>query len=111
MTSSTTIDIRDNELVNEREDFQLFPYNINQQTVTSLFACGHPSIRSPEDAVRLLFSKHCHNLRRKIKHKIVHTEVTQEELDTAAKFGRFSQRPSDLFLKVNQIHIQIKNIF
>ena len=87
MTLSTTIGTSDNKLINAREVFQLFPFNILQQTMTCLFACGHPSIKSPEDAVRLLFPNHCHYLRRKFKHKIVHNEVTQEGLDVAADFG------------------------
>ncbi len=112
MASSIATETSDDELDDEREEFQLPLNNIPQQTVTSVFASGHPSIKSPEDAVKFLFPKHRHHLRYKIKHKTLHHhEVTQEELDVAAKFGRFSQRPSDLFLKVNQIHIQIKNIF
>jgi hypothetical protein len=105
MASSKAIETNDNELDDERVEFQMSLDNIPQQTVTSLFASGHPLIKSPEDAVKLLFSKHHHHLPHKIKHKIFHHEVTQEELDVAAKFGRFSQRPSDLFLKVNRTHI------
>jgi hypothetical protein len=111
MTSSTATETSDNESDNSREEFQLPLENISQQTVTSLFASGHPSIKSPGDAVKFLFSKHHHRLWYKIKHKIFHYEVTQDELDVAAKFGRFTQRPSDLFLKVNRTHIQIENIF
>lgn len=111
MASSTAVETSNNELDDERVEFRLSLDNIPQQTVTSLFASGHPSIESPEDAVKFLFSKHRHYLRHTIKHKIFHHEVTQKELDVAAKFGRFSQRPSDLFLKVNRNHIQIKNIF
>jgi hypothetical protein len=111
MASSTTIKTSDNKLDDEREKFQLSPYRIPEKTVTSLFGSGDPSIKSPEDAVKFLFPKHHHHLRYKIKHKIFDDEMTQEELDVAAKFGRFSERPSDLFLKVNRTHIQMKNIF
>jgi hypothetical protein len=110
MASSIVIKTSENELKDEQEEFRLPPDNIPEQTVTYLLRSGHPSIKSPEDAVKFLFSKHYHHFRYKIKHKIVHHEVTREELDVAAKFGRFSQRPSDLFLKVNQTHLQIKNI-
>jgi len=111
MASSTAIETSDNELNDEQEEFRLPLDNIPQQTVTSLLASGHPSIKSPEDAVKFLFPKHHHHFRYKIKHKILHHEVTREELDVATKFGRFSQRPSDLFLKVNRTHLQIKNNF
>jgi hypothetical protein len=105
MASLTTIEMSNNELDTEPEELQLFSNNIHQQTVTSLFASGHPSINSPEDAVKFLFPQHRPHLRYKLKRKIRHYEVTPEELDVAAKFGRFSERPSDLFLKVNRTHI------
>ncbi|CAF4643135.1 unnamed protein product [Rotaria socialis] len=99
MASSTAIETSNNEL-DEGEKYRLPRDNILQQTVTSVFASGYPSIKSPEEAVKFLFSKHHHHLWHKIKHKIVHHEVTQEEIDVAARFGRFFQRPSDLFLKL-----------
>jgi hypothetical protein len=111
MASSNAIETSDNEFDDERDDFLLFGDNIPRQTVTSVLASGYPLIRSPKDAAKFLFSKPHYHLRHKIKHKILHHEVTQEELDIAAKFGRFSERPSDLFLKVNLTNIQIKNIF
>ncbi len=108
MASSTATETSDNESDNSREEFLLPLNNISHQTVTSLFASGHPSIKSPGDAVKFLFPKHHHlHLRHKIKQKLFHPEVTQEELNIADKFGTFSQRPSDLFLKVNRTHIQI----
>jgi hypothetical protein len=108
MASSTATETSDNESDNSREEFLLPLKNISHQTVTSLFASGHPSIKSPGDAVKFLFPKHHHlHLRHKIKQKLFHPEVTQEELNIADKFGTFSQRPSDLFLKVNRTHIQI----
>jgi hypothetical protein len=110
MASSSAIETSENKRDDEREQFQLSPDNIPQETVTSLLASGHPSIKSPKDAVKFLFPRQHHHLWHKIKHKILHHEVTQEELDVAAKFGRFSQRPSDLFLKVNRTYIQMKNI-
>ena len=101
----------DNELDDELKEFQLFPDSIPQETVTSLLASGHPSIESPADAVKFLFHRYQHPLWYIIKQKILHYDLTQEELDVTTTFGRFSQRPSDLFLKVNRIHIQTKNIF
>jgi hypothetical protein len=111
MASSAATETSENKLDDERKEFRLSPDDISKQTVTALLASRHPSLKSPGDAVKLLFPKQHHYLRHKVKHKILHHEVTQEELDVAAKFGRFSQRPSDLFLKVNRIHIRIKNIF
>lgn len=90
-----------NELIDKQEESQLCSDNILQHTVTSLFAHGYPLIKSSGDAVKVLFSKHRHYLRHKNKYKIIHNRITQEELDIAANFGRFLQRPSDIFLKVN----------
>ncbi len=73
------------------------------QTVTSLYASGHPSIHCPEDAIKSHFSNgYYHRLQFKIKSKLHRHEITQKELDIAAEFGRFPHRPSDLFLKVNR---------
>ncbi|CAF4947150.1 unnamed protein product [Rotaria sp. Silwood1] len=100
MASSIVMETSDNEFNSQQEEFQLLQNAIPQQTVTSLFACGHPLIRSPKDAIKFLFLKHYYHLRHDIERKILHHDVSQQELDAAAKFGRFSQRPSDLFLKL-----------
>ncbi|CAF1330989.1 unnamed protein product [Adineta steineri] len=73
---------------------------VSNETVTSLYASGDPSIKCPKDAVEMLFEKPAHRLRSKIKHELFDHDVTQEEMDAAAEFGRFPHRPSDLFLKI-----------
>ncbi|UJR19523.1 hypothetical protein I4U23_022653 [Adineta vaga] len=70
------------------------------ETVTSVYATGQSTIKCPKDAIDILFKKSNHHLRSKVKHELLKHEVTQEEIDSAAKYGRFSQRPSDLFLKL-----------
>jgi len=70
------------------------------ESVTSLYASEHPEIKSPDDAVKCLFKKPNHFQRHKIKDNLFDQEITQEDLEIAVKYGRFSQRPSDLFLKV-----------
>jgi hypothetical protein len=70
------------------------------ETVTSLYTSGHPTIKCPKDAANVLFKKLAYRLRLKAKHEFLKHEVTQEEMDAAAKYGRFPRRPSDLFLKV-----------
>jgi phosphatidylserine/phosphatidylglycerophosphate/cardiolipin synthase-like enzyme len=74
--------------------------DLSQETVTSFLACGPPIAKSPQDAVELLFSKPLHHLRPRINYEILEHEITEEELNTAAKFGRFIERPSELFLKL-----------
>ncbi|CAF1269530.1 unnamed protein product [Adineta steineri] len=73
---------------------------VSNETVTSVYASGDPAIKCPKDAVEMLFEKPAHRLRSKIKHESFDHDVTQEEMDAAAQFGRFPHRPSDLFLKI-----------
>jgi hypothetical protein len=73
------------------------------ETVTSLYASGHPAVQCPKDAATILFEKPAYHLRSKIKHELLEHEVTQADMDVAAEYGRFPQRPSDLFLKVRFI--------
>lgn len=72
----------------------------SNQTVTSLYASEHPNIKCPKDAAKILSEKPAHHLRSKIKHELLEHEVTQEDMDAAAEYGQFPERPSDLFLKV-----------
>jgi phosphatidylserine/phosphatidylglycerophosphate/cardiolipin synthase-like enzyme len=74
--------------------------NLSKQSVTSLLACGPPIVKSPKDAAEILFSKPLHHLRSRINYEILQHEITDEELNIAANFGRFPYRPSDLFLKL-----------
>lgn len=76
----------------------------SNETVTSLYAAKHSSIQSPKDAVEVLLKKQKRHSELKTMIKFFDHEITQEDLDTAARYGHFSQRPGDLFLKVN-IHI------
>jgi hypothetical protein len=94
MDISPTIVGFERDLERNPEYLRSIPNNTNE-TVTSLYASGHPNIKCPNDAAKVLFEKPAHRFRSKDKH-----EVTQEEMDAAAKYGRFPQRPSDLFLKV-----------
>jgi len=71
-----------------------------QQTVTSLLASESSTIKSPKDAVEFLFSKPLHFLRARINYELFEHEITEDELNFAADFGRFPSRPSDLFLKL-----------
>ncbi|CAF4250542.1 unnamed protein product, partial [Rotaria sordida] len=81
------------------QDFQSID-NISRETITSLLACELPAVQSPREAAEILFSKPLHHLRSRINYEILQHEITQEELDAAAKYGRFIERPSDLFLKL-----------
>jgi uncharacterized protein with PIN domain len=83
----------------DQEYLRSIPDDINE-TITSLYTSGHPAIKCPKDAAKVLFENLTHHLRSKVKHEFLEHEVTQEEMDAAAKYGRFPQRPSDLFLKV-----------
>ncbi|CAF1197233.1 unnamed protein product [Rotaria sordida] len=74
--------------------------NISRQTVTSLLACEPSVVQSPQEAAETLFSKPLHHLRPRVNYEILQHEITQEELDAAAEYGRFIERPSDLFLKL-----------
>ena len=74
--------------------------NLTQQTVTSILSSDLPIAKSPQDAVEVLFSKPLHHLRSRINYEINEHEITEEELNIAASFGRFIERPSELFLKL-----------
>ncbi|CAM4798953.1 unnamed protein product [Rotaria magnacalcarata] len=74
--------------------------SLSQETVTSVLAKEPSVIDNPRDAVRSLFSKPLHHLRPRINHETLEHEITPEELDAAAQYGRFMERPSDLFLKL-----------
>ncbi|CAF0762736.1 unnamed protein product [Adineta steineri] len=100
MISSAEIKTISNEFFDQQEELSQSSNNVSQETVTSLFASGYSFIKSPEDAIKYLFSKNRYYLRRKFNRKKIRHEVTSEELDFAAEFGQFSQRPSDLFLKL-----------
>ncbi|CAF1585690.1 unnamed protein product [Adineta ricciae] len=54
----------------------------------------------PQQAVDILLDKPKHNFKSKDQQKLFEHEVTNEEMNLAAKYGRFPQRPSDLFLKL-----------
>lgn len=71
-----------------------------KQSITGLLAAGLPNVRCARDAAEILFSKPIPHLRDRIKEEILHHEITDEELDIAANFGRFPYRPSELFLKL-----------
>jgi phosphatidylserine/phosphatidylglycerophosphate/cardiolipin synthase-like enzyme len=72
----------------------------SKQTVTSLYASQFPAIKCPKDAAENLFHKPLHFLRSRINQEIFEHEITEDELNFAAEFGRFGQRPSNLFLKL-----------
>jgi len=74
--------------------------NQSEQTITSLLASESSNINSAKDAAEILFSKPFPSLRSRIDYEIFEHEITQDELDFAAEFGRFPNRPSDLFLKL-----------
>jgi hypothetical protein len=74
--------------------------DLSKQTVTSLLASGPPIVSSPQDAAEILFSNKLHHLRPRITYEILEHEITENELDIAANYGRFPFRPSDLFLKL-----------
>ncbi|CAF1355142.1 unnamed protein product [Rotaria sordida] len=81
------------------QDFQSID-NISRETITSLLACELPAVQNPREAAEILFPKSLHHLRSRINYEILQHEITQDELDAAAKYGRFIERPSDLFLKL-----------
>ncbi|CAF3002949.1 unnamed protein product [Rotaria sp. Silwood2] len=97
--SSPKLSITSIELLKHDHDFPSID-NISRETVTSLLACEPPVVQSPQEAAEKLFSQPLHHLRPQINYEILQHEITQEELDTAAKYGRFIERPSDLFLKL-----------
>ena len=74
--------------------------DLPQETVTSYLASASTIVRNSQEAAELLFRKSASHLRPRIKHEILEHEITDDELDAAARFGRFPSRPSDLFLKL-----------
>ena len=74
--------------------------NQSNQSVTSLLASKSSIITSPKEAAEILFSKSIPYLRSRVNYEILEHEITEDELDFAAKFGRFPHRPSDLYLKL-----------
>ncbi len=98
--SSTIIKFEHDPIVRHNSEHLHLNFNATNETVTSLYASGHPNITCPKDATKILFEKPAHHLRSKVKREFLEHEVTQDEMDMAAKYGRFPQRPSNLFLKV-----------
>jgi len=74
--------------------------DIPRQTITSFVAGVSSIVKSPQDAAEVLFTKPPPHLRPRIEYEILEHEITDEELDLAAQFGRFPYRPSELFLKL-----------
>lgn len=99
-----------NEAVQQDSEYIRWIADKTKDTVTSLYASNQSTIQSPEDAVKILLRKQGHHLGSKEKHEILEHVVTQEEMNAVAKYGRFSQRPSDLFLKVCVLSIILKII-
>jgi hypothetical protein len=83
----------------QQEFFSSIDDDLNS-SVSSLYASGHRAIKCPKDATEILFAKPAHHLQSKFKRQLLEHEVTQEDMDAAAEYGRFPQRPSNLFLKV-----------
>ena len=73
---------------------------IPKQSVTSVLADEQWNIRSPQQAAEQIFYKPLRHLRSRINYELLERQVTDGELNLAEKFGRFSSRPSDLFLKL-----------
>jgi hypothetical protein len=72
----------------------------SKQSVTSLLASESLKIKSAKEAVEILFSKPFPRLRPRVNYEFDEHDITEDELNFAAEFGRFPQRPSDLFLKL-----------
>jgi hypothetical protein len=72
----------------------------SKQTITSLLASESSKIKSAKEAAEILFSKPFPSLRTRVNDEFLEHEITEDELNFAAEFGRFPQRPSDLFLKL-----------
>jgi hypothetical protein len=87
------------ETVNHNRELTLIDDH-SIHTVTSLLATKSPTIKSGKDAAEILFSKPLPFLRSQVNFEINEHEITEEELNFAANFGRFPSRPSDLFLKL-----------
>lgn len=58
--------------------------------ITSLYTSEYSDIHNPEDATKALYDKPTHHLRMKFRHGFFDHKLTQEDLNTAAKYGRFS---------------------
>ena len=74
--------------------------SLSRQSVTSLLAANSTIIKSPKQAARILFSKPFSFLRERINYELLRHHITENELNSAAEFGRFHTRPSNLFLKL-----------
>ncbi|CAF0982708.1 unnamed protein product [Adineta ricciae] len=88
-----------NELVDDNDDL-LSLDQISKETVTSLVSNGPPLVKSPQDAAEILFNPPKHHLRSRVSYEILDREVTEDDLNIAAEYGRFPYRPSQLFLKL-----------
>lgn len=73
---------------------------IPRESVTSLLADVSLNFQSPQQVAEQLFSKPARHLRSRVNYELLEHEVTDAELNIAEKFGRFTSRPSDLFLKL-----------
>ena len=99
MDASLTVETLERAL---QKNFE-YPKSIFEKTnntVTSLYASNPLISRAPQQAADILLGKPKHHFQSKDQRKLFEHEVTNEEMDLAAKYGRFPQRPSDLFLKV-----------
>jgi hypothetical protein len=86
---------------------QLIALCTSEDTVTRVLE-KNPA-EGPAKAAEQLFKKHMHGSPRIGKPRAFH-EYTLEDLDRAARCGKFPYRPSDLFLKVRlRVHRQIKD--
>ena len=74
--------------------------DLPRQTITSFVADVSSIVKSPEDAAEVIFTKPPPHLRSRIEFELLEHEITADELDLAAQFGRFPHRPSELFLKL-----------
>ena len=99
MDASLTVETLERALQNNFE----YPKSIFEKTnntVTSLYASNPLISRAPQQAADSPLGKPKHYFKSKDQRELSEHEVTNEEMDLAAKYGRFPQRPSDLFLKV-----------
>jgi phosphatidylserine/phosphatidylglycerophosphate/cardiolipin synthase-like enzyme len=72
----------------------------SKQSITSLLASKSSNVNSAKEAAEILFSKPHHHLQSRVVYEFDKHEITEDELNFAAEFGRFPYRPSDLFLKL-----------
>ncbi|UJR15302.1 hypothetical protein I4U23_002255 [Adineta vaga] len=87
------------EIIEDKDGLLLLD-KISKETITNLLLTGPPLIKSPQDAANILFDPPKHHLRSRINYEVLDREVTDDDLDIAADFGRFPYRPSNLFLKL-----------